>query len=449
MLKPEYIPEKSMADAAEISVITDALSGYFKICSERLKFDLKAEQLLKNAYIGGLGIAYTYWDNNAPTGLFADYSKTHKIKGDINLRILDAENVVFGEPSCEEVERQPYILISEQLDIEAVRREAKQNGLKDTDIIPDENFASSRSVAVITKLFKQYDNLEDTYKIMAVKVTKNGVVKPVWDTGLTRYPLAIFRWESRKNNIYGESEVTHLIPNQIAINRMLTSQCWSALSSGMPKLLINNDIVGEDVKITNDPGQIIRANVGYENNLNNAMQYVAPAPWAEQYSKAINEISSNTLFDAGANDVALGNVAPTNATAIIQMREAALQPMQIYKNRYYAFVEELARVWADFWISKYGNRQIKIQTEQGMEYLSFNAQRYKNLILNATVDVGTTALWSEAVVISTLGNLLELGIITPKQYLERIPKGLVPKVNALISEITENNNTLKGDNNAG
>ena len=79
MLKPEYTPEKPMADATEISVITDALSGYFKICAERLKFDLKAEQLLKNAYIGGLGIAYTYWDNNAPTGLFADYSKTHKI----------------------------------------------------------------------------------------------------------------------------------------------------------------------------------------------------------------------------------------------------------------------------------------------------------------------------------------------------------------------------------
>ena len=46
-------------DSVEVSVITDAMSKYFKITAERLKFDLKNEELLRNAYISGTGIGGT------------------------------------------------------------------------------------------------------------------------------------------------------------------------------------------------------------------------------------------------------------------------------------------------------------------------------------------------------------------------------------------------------
>jgi hypothetical protein len=62
-------------------------------------------------------------------------------------------------------------------------------------------------------------------------------------------------------------------------------------------------------------------------------------------------------------------------------------------------------------------------------------ERYKNLILTARVDVGASTMWSESVVISTLNNLLEAQIITPRQFLERIPQGFVPKLTELIEDI--------------
>ncbi|MBO5872729.1 MAG: hypothetical protein J6Q56_00800 [Clostridia bacterium] len=441
-------------DNDEIALITDSLSSYQKLCAERVKFDIKNEQLLRNAYISGTGIAYTYWDNEVDTGLFADKGKRQKIKGDIAFQVLDVENVIFGDPNNDDVQSQPYILLAERLDVGSVRREAKRNGLSTADILPDgeSRFNSgtrgesepddSRRVTVITKLFKEWDSEGEGYRVMAVKVTERAVVRKPWDIGLTMYPIAKFCWERRRTSAYGESEITYLIPNQIAINRMLTAECWSALAAGMPKLVVNGDIVGEDVKITNDPGQIIRANVGFEGSVANAMQYVSPSPWAEQYLAAVNDLSSNTMNDAGANDVALGNVRPDNAAAIIQMREAALQPLQIYQNRYYAFIEDIARIWADFWINKYGNRFIKVENDEGVEYIPFNAERYRNLVLNAKVDVGASTLWSEAVVVSTLDSLLSAGIITPSQYLERMPKGLIPKAAELADELGSAENTL-------
>lgn len=448
MINGEY-QMPNQPDNIEISVITDALSSYQKTTAERLKFDLKNEQLLRNAYVSGTGIAYTYWDNEIETGLYADQGRTKAIKGDIAFEILDVENVVFGDPNNDDVQSQPFILISQRLDVEAVRREAKRNHQPYEDIIPDgatqynsgergeQEPSDSRRVTVITKLYKEWDKDGNGFKVMAIKVTEKAVVRKEWEIGLTMYPISVFTWERRRSCAYGDSEITYLIPNQIAINRMVTAECWSALACGMPKILINNDMV--NTKITNDPGQIVKVNVGMDGSLSNAIQYVSPAPWASQYQSAVNDLTNNTLGNAGANDAALGNIRPDNAAAIIQMREAALQPMQIYQNRYYGFIEETARIWADFWINKYGNRALKVETRNGTEYVPFDAKRYKNLSLTAKVDVGASTLWSESVVIATLDALLGAQIITPEQYLERMPKGVIPRITELLDDMKEQN----------
>lgn len=454
MLGEDYSLGQSAPDETEISVITDAMSNYQKICAERVGFNIKNEQLLRNAYISGTGISYTYWDNDIDTGLYADISRTKKIKGDIAFEILDMENVNFGDPNSDDVQRQPYILIAQRKGIEEVRREARQNGLDDSNIIPDgatqynsgdrgeQEPTDSRRVTVITKLYKEYSKDDKTFKVMAVKVTEKATVKKPWDIGLTRYPIAVFNWERRRSSAYGDSEITYLIPNQIAINRMLTAECWSALAVGMPKLLVNSILIDPDTKITNDPGQIIRTNAG-EVSLQNSMQYISPPAWAAQYQSAVNDLCNNTLSDSGANDAALGNIRPDNAAAIIQMREAALQPMQIYQNRFFAYIEEVARIWADFWINKYGTRSLQIQTRNGTEYIPFEADRYKNLTLTARVDVGASTLWSESVVISTLDGLLSAQIITPQQYLERMPKGIIPRLTELIDDISKQSDSAK------
>jgi len=109
------------------------------------------------------------------------------------------------------------------------------------------------------------------------------------------------------------------------------------------------------------------------------------------------------------------------------------------QNRYYKFCEDIARIWAEYWIMQYGKRSLKVEDEKGVWYLPFDGARYKDFIVSVKVDVGASTLWSEAQSIRTLDNLFDRQIIDSVQYLKRIPKGIVPDVTGLIKEMQQAN----------
>ncbi len=92
-------------------------------------------------------------------------------------------------------------------------------------------------------------------------------------------------------------------------------------------------------------------------------------------------------------------------------------PMQSVQNRFYSFIEDVARVWADMWVSMYGKRQLKIEDEKRIWYLPFDGQKYRDLLISTKIDVGASTMWSEIQSVKTLDNLLASQIITPRQYL--------------------------------
>ena len=432
----------------ELAVAMTALSDYFKTTAERVKFDDLKEQALRNAYVSGTGVLYTYWDDKIRTGLYADESGTTPIQGDIACEALDIENVYFGDPNLYDVQAQPYIIIAQRKSVADLQREARRNGRSETEIDaikPDRDTGymagdraedepeDSRKATVLTKFWKEWAK-DGTCKIMASVAVRGATIRYRWDTKLRLYPLAAFRWERRRNCAYGESEITYLIPNQIAINRMLTASVWAVMMLGMPLTLVNGDVVNQP--ITNDPGQIIKIN-GTSEDMLNAVRYVNPPNFAPAFDNNIASLISNTLTQSGANDAALGDVRPDNTSAIVAVREAATMPMQTVQNRFYSFVEDVARVWAEMWVTMYGRRSLKIEDENGVWYMPFDGEKYRDLLISVKVDVGASTLWSEIQSVNTLDNLLASQIITPKQYLERLPKGSVPNLSGLIREMQE------------
>lgn len=436
-------------DVNEINIMMSALSDYQKVTAERLKFNDIIANALQNAYISGTAVLYTYWDDSVKTGLYADERRTMAITGDIVTEILDIENVVFGAANRDDVQKQPYILIAQRRTVEELRREARKNrtGKENIENIKADKDAfninagargeqeddSVGHTTVITKLWKEYsDNGDCTVK--AVRVTENAVIRPEWDLNLRLYPICKMSWDRRKSSIYGDSEVTYLIPNQIAINRMLTSAVWSTIMIGMPMLYKDSDVVNGE--ISNAPGQIIEVLGGGE-NVKNAVGYITPPDLSGNFQNVMNDLINNTLTQSGANDAALGNMRPDNMSAIIAVREAATMPLQNVQNRFYQFNEDVFRIWAEFWLNYYGNRSLKIEDENGTWYLPFNAERYKTLLISVKIDVGAATLWSEAQVISTLGKLFEYKIIDAVQYLKRLPKNCIPNIDGLIKELQE------------
>ena len=438
-----------LPDTDRINLIMGALSDYHRITAERVKLDDLKNTVLRNAYIGGTGLLYTYWDEKLRTGLYADSGRVSPITGDIRCEVLDVENVYFGDPNKDSVQEQPYILISRRRSVTELRREAKRHGVREADVekitgdtrteheagdlSQKEPIDSDKTVAV-TKLYKEWNEDGTDFIIKAVTVAKGVTIRKAWDIGIKLYPIAKFAWEARRNCAYGESEITYLIPNQIAVNRALTAEICSVMNTGMPTMLINGDMIPPEMEITNDPGQIIRV---YGENLSNAVQYVSAKGFSAQFDTLVNNLIGNTLTQAGANDAALGDIRPDNTSAIIAVREAATLPMQLLRNRFYSFMEDVARIWAEMWIKMYGDRRIKIEDENGVWYLPFNGADYQELMVSARIDVGANSMWSELQSIKTLDNLYEREVIDVQQYLERLPKGSVPQLGRLLREVQE------------
>ena len=417
----------------EIALVTSALNDYHKIAAKRLKIDALLEQALKNAYISGTGVIYSFWDSEIPTGLYVDDNREIPIKGDVKSEVIDIENVYFGDPECPSVQSQPYIIIASCWGVDELKRYAVRFGASASaaeGIRPDS--INGNKATVLTKLYKKYSPDGKSYKIYAKMVSENAVIREEWDIGVRKYPLSVFRWETRKGCAYGESEITYLIPNQIAVNRMLTSGVWSAMSSGMPTLVVNGDVV--DGEITNDPGQIIKV-FGSGEDVANALRFVSPPDYSGNFQSIIGPLVENTLAQSGANPAALGDVDPDNTSAILTLRNAAMLPLKMLQNRYYEFMEEVADIWAEFWITQYGSRRLKIEDENGVWYMPFDGDRYRDLIICANASVTAPDNFDTDARVKILDRLLERGDITLEQYLRRLPSGMLKDADELIRSV--------------
>lgn len=447
---------------AEIGVILEVLSDYFATTAERVKFDIKKETLLRNAYISGTAVAYTYWDSGIITGLYADEGKKQLIKGDIAFEILNVENIVFGDPNLSDCQSQPYIIISQRLDCAAVKREAKKNGIKADEIekikpegkdtykvnagtYGETEQEGTERITVLTKFYKEWNDEGTDYKVMCVKATEKAYVKEPFDIGIKLYPLAVLRWNDRFSCAYGDSDITFQIPNQIAVNRAFSMEIWGIITNGMPLTVVNGDTVTD--KITNSPGQVIKV-YGTNEDVAGAVRHIPPPAFSGPLINAIENIASATLEDNGATEAALGSIKPDNAAAIIQTREAALQPMQLYQNKFYGCVEDIARIWAEFWLNLYGDRSLKITDESGSYYVPFKAERYKELLINAKVDVGSSPIYSVPASVATLDAMYGNQLIDKLQYLERMPDGIIKDKSGLVEAARQEKEAIAAAENA-
>ncbi len=419
--------------AVQAQSVASALTDYFLTTGRRLKLDSLKQRVLRNAYIAGTGVLYTYWDDSICTGQYADAACTAPIRGDIAAEVLEIEQVYMGDVTLEDIQQQPYVLIAQRQPLARIRQLAKANGSRDWQSIRgDEEDGRSGHATLLTRFWKE-ENEAGISTVHAMQVCGDNIVRAVWDLGVQLYPLAVFRWEEKRHDCYGVSEIPHLIPNQIAINRTVSAGVWAVMMMGMPIMLVNGDVVSQP--ITNDPGQVIPV-YGSGEEVQNAVRYVDPPAFSAQLDENVHNLINDTMTQAGVSSTLLGDVEPNNTSAIIAVREASLMPLQMMQNRFYTFLEEVARIWSEFWLTMYGCRSLKMEDEQGVWYMPFDSARCRNLLLDIRVDVGSGDAYSEQRTVETLDNLYTHGVITAKQYLSRLPQGSVPRLDSLLQELT-------------
>lgn len=204
------------------------------------------------------------------------------------------------------------------------------------------------------------------------------------------------------------------------------------MMTGMPIMVVNGDVVTQP--ITNDPGQIIPV-YGSGEDVERAIRYVDPPAYSSQFDTGISTLISDTLSQAGVSGVVLGDVHPDNASAILAVRDAAVKPMQLLRNRLFSFCEDVARVWAEFWTVMYGHRPLKLCGTSGSRYCDFDSESCENLLFSVKVDVAESVTGDQSTSLQILTKLLEDGVITATQFVSRLPAGTIPGQRRLLQEL--------------
>ena len=417
-------------------VVNSELRALFKVN----KLPNLSRIMMRNAAVDGDGCMFTYFDPDAPTGLDG-------IKGAIKTEIIDNTRVLFGNPNSRNVQNQPYIIIWKRRQIDDVKDEARANGLSEEEIQnisadTDDNNSRMDSYVddkctVLTKLWRD----KKTGTIWGCEVTKGAVIRKPYDVRIKSYPVTWICWDYVQECYHGQALITGLIPNQEFINKAYAMAMLSQMTSAFPTKLYDRTRI---TKWTNQVG----AQIAVDGSVEGVAKILEPAQISPQIAQFINSTIENTQSLTGATAAALGNTRPDNTSAIIALQRAAAIPAEITKQNLYECLEDLGRIYIEFMAAYYGTRPVDIpaavavgdeiaqfaNANVGMMQQEFDFAQLEDCPMTIGLDVGASSYWSEVASMQTLENLLQLGLITVADFLERIPDGYVAKRQELLDK---------------
>lgn len=420
------------ANSTEAAAIDEAMELLTKNASYRWdhgRLRSLIYRLLYDAAITGDGLLYCSWDPDSDGG--------GGWRGDIVTETLDSTNIFPANTNNPDIQSQDYIIISGRASIDSLRREAKEAGMSENDIsriVPDgvSEFIE-RGAGELAKYEPEYEEGEAraTYlikffrengNVVFEKSTRDCLIRRV-QTPCKLYPVAHFSWQTAKNCFFGSSPVTSMIANQRYINRAYAMMMKHMTDTAFSKVIYDRTRIPE---WTNEVGEAIAAVGG--GNLSDAVTVVGTGKLEEGYLELIENAVTMTKELSGATETALGNVNPTNTSAILALREASMQALERVQSDLYLCLEQMACIWADMTLALCPDGR-PLRTGDGFGKIF--PSRLHSILLRASIDICDSARYSISGTQSVLDRLLDGGHISISEYLDRLPEGLVPNRIAL------------------
>lgn len=444
------MPSTSGYTARQLERFCEVINHQIAAIMERNKIVAKNREFLRNAAVTGDGCMHFYFDPSVENG--------QPVKGEIKAEVLDNLRVMFGNPNCRDVQRQPFIIIARRELVEDVKwkiDDLKEMGREDgetytkvsdpEDIPPDsEKFQNEYDsytddkVTVLTYYFKN----RETGTIWCMETTEKQIIREAYDTELSLYPLIWINWDYIRDCYHGQAMITGLLSNQKFINKMFAMVGISQITMAFPKYIYDR------TRIRNWSGDVGVA-IGVNGNVADVAKVIEGAPVSPQIAQFIELAFDKTHSLLGASDVAMGDSRPDNTSAIIALQRAANTPMELTKQQDYQAMEDAARIWIDMMAVYYGTRMVEVAMDMdkpgeqplGMDLPEqvfmepFDFSRLKDVQLSIKQDVGASSYWSEMANVQTLENLLMNDRIDTIDFLERLPSGYLVKKQELIEKL--------------
>ena len=410
-----------------------------------------SKMVIRNAFVDGCGYMMQMFDPDIETGQL--------VKGAIKNQLVDCTNVFFGNPFSNDLQGQPYIIVALRQDVTQVRQEALEMGVPKDNVMlitPDnEGLHVNEEIAtnLVTVLFKFYkkkivyeESVTDVDPITGelraftekkckttvwfTKTTRNCVIKEPTDLGYKRYPLACFGWDVIKNSYMYSSPMTSVIQNQVFINKCFAIAQMYGLQSAFPKIIFDKNKVQIDEFMNGFSPQAV-AGIDIAGKF---IDFIKIPDFSNNIIELAKEPIAQTKDMLGVTDASLGNVKPDNTSAIIALQESSTVPLEIQKQSFYSFWEDVVRNIIDIVSNDYGVRQVMTSDNQ---LATIDFSMLKNLNYNLNVEIGNGAQFSEIAQMQTLDKLVQAGYIGPDVYIDVVPSKYIPQKSKLLRSYQE------------
>lgn len=418
-----FISDQSKAKALREGI--DLLGKNADFRWESCKMDKVMRRALYDAAISGDGVLYSYFDPDIPS--------SQPFKGDIVTENVDNLNFFVADVNKADIQSQEYIILAGRQSVLSLRREAVRYGMTKKDaerlITSDADTSSQTGDMASFELDGDEEEKKATYlikfwredgKVCFEKSLKNCIIRRV-KTDCRLYPVAYFNWYPTKNSFHGTSPITGLIPNQKFINCGYAMVMKHMTDTAFSKVIYDKTKIPE---WTNEVGEAIAA-VG-TTNVGDAVSIIEPGKLEEGYMELLQNAIATTKEMMGATEAALGNLNPTNTSAILAIQEASKVPLLGIKDSVAGCIEDIANIWADMMCAYYPKERLipyYCEGEVAVGHADFDM--FKTALINARVDIADPERFSVAYNQAILDKLLEGGYITFTEYAERLPQGII------------------------
>ncbi len=413
------------------SHITRVLTGNARYRWERSKMDSRIYELVNDAAVTGDGFLYCYWKS--------DEHGDGRYTGDIVTDIIDGVNVFVADVNRHDLQSQDYVILSGRASVASLKREARENGVGDADVmrIGADGSDDCERVGDRGRIELEGDEEEKaTYlikfwredgRVCFEKSTRECVIKRA-KTPCRLYPIVHLTWFPTKGSFHGTSAVSGMIANQKYINRAYAMVMKHMSDTAFSKVVYDKTKIPE---WSNEVGEAIAAIGG--TNVSDAVAVLGVGKLQDKYLDFLSNVISVTKELSGATETALGNVTPQNTSAILAVQEASRIPLKLVRHALYQCIEDLANVWADMTLAYCAqNRLLPTLSYCGTERAAMFGIETENMRMRARIDVVDASTYSSSVTISILDKLLDGGHITAKQYLSRIPNEYLENATELV-----------------
>ena len=452
---------KMVFSSAEAGTVANSMAAQHAIegaesytkYAESLWYELDQDGLndrfVEDAATTGTGILHYYWDQSVSGGQMMPYL------GALRGENIDPLNLFVSNPQEEDIQKQDYVIISSRLDLERVRKMAKEEGVSEKKIQmihgdqenAAEGYDAARTeqqgtdkVTILTKYFRKngavyFSRCTNGVMLVDAKplspmvlpekeedaLEEVGMMQPA---KITLYPIAIFRWKTRKKCLWGYGEVEGIIPNQKAINFNIAMMLLSVQDNGWPKIVAKPGALRQT--ITNLPGEIL---TDYY-SVGDGVKYMQPPNFNYMAVNLVDKVMELSRTTSGVTEISTGEQIGTNmaASAIIALQNQAKVPIDNIQKRYYRSIRDVGRIWEQFFKTYYNMPKTMLvdQVDGGQTAEIFLGQMYQDVDFKLKIDVGPTSMYSESLSVATLEKLFDTGNISLEEYIDLAPHNVMP-----------------------